>query len=267
MTEYRFVTIKGVEYPVLISDEYEALQAALAAGRAVIELIGDGPMSGAPFGAERLEEIDSIYLERVVRRNLKLPWIIGETERLLIREFCLEDRKDIIREPEDGEDDRAFYTEDRLASYIRNQYTFYQYGIWALVDKKRGILVGMAGLTDKTENKRSSDGGRNRENERNYEIEWNRENEWNREIEDVRLEIGYHIFKPYRRKGYAKEACLEILKYADAWIGRNIWAEIEPENQASISLIKSLDFELVNRRYNGKGQCSFLYFRNSKTGK
>lgn len=261
MTEYRFVTIEGVEYPVLISDEYEALQAALAAGRAVVELIGDGPMSGAPFGVERLEEIDSIYLERVVRRKLKMPWIIGETERLLIREFCLEDRKDIIQEPEDGEEDRVFHTEDQLAAYIRNQYAFYQYGIWALVDKKRGLLVGMAGLADKTEN------GWNRERGRNSEIGRTSERGQNSESGDVRLEIGYHIFGPYRRNGYAKEACWEILKYADEWIGRNIWAEIAPDNQASISLIKSLGFELVNQRYNGKGQCSFQYFRNSKTEK
>lgn len=261
MTEYRFVTIEGVEYPVLISDEYEALQAALAAGRAVVELIGGGPMSGALFGVERVEEIDSIYLERVVRRNLKMPWIIGETKRLLIREFCLEDRKDIIREPEDREDDRAFYTEDRLAAYIRNQYTFYQYGIWALVDKKQGLLVGMAGLSDKTEHEWTRNSGQNRDSEGNCE------SGQDYKIEDARLEIGYHIFKPYRRNGYAKEACREILNYADTWIGRDIWAEIEPENQASISLIKSLGFELVNRKCNGKGQCSFLYFRNSKTGK
>ena len=36
MTEERFVAIEGVNYPVLISDEYQALQAALAAGRAVV---------------------------------------------------------------------------------------------------------------------------------------------------------------------------------------------------------------------------------------
>ena len=236
MTEERFVAIEGVNYPVLISDEYQALQAALAAGRAVVELMGSGPMSGAPFAVERLEEADGDYLERVVRRALNMPWIIGETRRLMIREFCMEDIKSVRKEPEDTEDDRIFYTADKLEAYIKNQYGFYQYGIWALVEKCSGTLVGMAGLTDK-----------------NGE-------EW--EGETVRLELGYHIFEPYRRNGYGIEACQKILDYADENICRKIWAEIESGNLASISLIKKLGFKFVSQRYSEEGRCSFLYARN-----
>lgn len=241
MTEERFVTIEGSEYPVLISDEYQALQAALAAGRAVVELIGKEPMSGAMFAVESMEEIDPQFLERVVRRTMKMPWIIGETKRLLIREFCLEDMNHVLKEPDDREDDQVFYTEDKLKSYISSQYGFYQYGIWALLDKSTGVLVGMAGLTDKDDSENQEEG--------------------------VRLELGYHIFEPYRRKGYGFEACRQILNYADTWIGRKIWAEIAPDNQASIPLIKKLGFDFVNQRYNEEGQCSFLYVRNWQTGR
>ena len=80
----RFVTIGGVSYPVLITDDRQALQAALAAGRAVVEVIGDGPMTGAKFAVEREEDADQNFLERVVRRNLGLPWIIAEVRSTLL---------------------------------------------------------------------------------------------------------------------------------------------------------------------------------------
>lgn len=255
MTEERFVAIEGTDYPVLISDDYKALQAALAAGRAVVELIGKGPMSGALFGAENPEEISPEYLERVVRRNLNLPWVIGETGRLLIRELTLEDMGQIRKEPGDRKEDQVFYTKDKLEAYIRNQYGFYQYGIWAVIEKQSNILVGLAGLADRVDEAVRVD-------EADRVNEADRADESDRMDESVRLELGYHIFEPYRRNGYAAEACREILAYADEWIGRRIWAETASDNQASVSLIKKLGFQFVNQRYNEEGQCSFLYVRN-----
>ena len=112
MQEIRYVNVNGNRIPVLISDEREALLAAKAAGRAVVELLGsqgcgpgsqgrgpgaEGPDAGetgasgdsglgtAEFAVEHLEDADDEFLERVVRRKLGLPWKIYQTERLLIR--------------------------------------------------------------------------------------------------------------------------------------------------------------------------------------
>ena len=150
MREERTVTIDKTEYTVVISDETEALLAAKAAGRAIIGLWRkggmDGAVTGADYLAESLEAVDEEYLEQVVRRTFGMPWIIGETRRLLIREFCLEDAKMVPRETTDTEEDMVFYTPEKLRDYIRCQYGFYEYGIWALIEKETGILIGKAGV-------------------------------------------------------------------------------------------------------------------------
>lgn len=232
MTIDKFVTIEGKEYPVLISDEYEALQAALAAGRAVVELIGGGPMSNALFAVEDAEDADDLFLDQVVRRNLGLPWVIAQTERLVIREFCAEDAGKVPVEPGESEDDRVFHSEDLLRAYIENQYGFYQYGIWALEERESGRLIGKAGVV--SSGKDGVDG----------------------------LELGYHVFQGYRRMGYAKEACRAVLEYVDHRMPGKVYAKIAPDNQASISLAESLGFRFVTQRYNEEGRCHYRYVRN-----
>lgn len=59
--------------------------------------------------------------------------------------------------------------------YRKHQYRFAECGLWALERRADGVLVGKAGLTDG--------------------------------------EMGYHIYEPFRRRGYALEACRAIVKY------------------------------------------------------
>ena len=93
MTIEREVTIAGQTYPVILSDENEALQAAKAAGRAIVGLWRENEENSRPtiHLAFTLitdpEDADETFLERVVRRHLALPWLIAETDRLIIREF------------------------------------------------------------------------------------------------------------------------------------------------------------------------------------
>ena len=104
MTEKRTVFISGTPYTVTISSEQEVLSAAYAAGGAIIGL-WDKNRSGqslapADYVVECAEDADEEFLERVVRRRLHMPWIIAETERLVIREFTAEDAAHMI--PEDA---------------------------------------------------------------------------------------------------------------------------------------------------------------------
>ena len=85
---------------------------------------------------EQMEDIDEAYLERIVQSHLGLPWIMGESERLLIREFCPGRCSIGSLGKWERESDRVFYTPELLQEYIRCQYGFYQCGIWALVEKK-----------------------------------------------------------------------------------------------------------------------------------
>lgn len=245
MTGERMVTVNGQVYTVVISDEQEALLAASAAGRAIVgiwdRMAESWNLWPAVYAVERMEDADDIYLERVVRRKLGLPWIIGETGRLVIREFCAEDVLELGREGEDEETDRIFGSPDRMREYIKSQYGFYQYGVWALMEKETGRLIGKAGLNC---------------------ISGDDFGERGLSAGEGGLELGYHVFKPYRRRGYAKEACLEIQRYAKEALDCSLYVKIDSSNEASIRLAKACGFRFIGRRCIEAGRCCYLYFWN-----
>ncbi len=239
MTEERTVWLEGKPYTVVLSDEKEALLAARAAGRAVVGVEKCCQADGEPDSADPAmpeqhfflpadyvagspDDADERFLERVLRRHLGLPWIIAETRRLLIREFTVSDAADVVREDSDREADRIFYTPERLEAYIRHQYRFYEYGIWALIDKESGRLIGKAGVSAAEEGQK---GG---------------------------LELGYHIFTPYRGQGYAVEACrgiLDMLRNA-CWFGDGggitVRARTHADNRASIRVLEKCGFAKIS---------------------
>ena len=257
MTEKRTVFISGTPYTVTISSEQEVLSAAYAAGGAILGL-WDKTRSGqslspADYVVECMEDVDEEFLERVVRRRFHLPWLIAETKRLIIREFTVEDAAHMAA-GEAGPGDDIFCSSEKLAAYIDSQYRFFEYGIWALEEKKSKAVIGKAGL---------------------FQPDWKFDDAmafepggFQAEIlpalkkEDTPLELGYHIFSPWRRSGYAKEACREILNYGTGRLARCICAVIEEENTASIRLAESLGFRLTAQRYNGSAGLLYLYEAN-----
>jgi RimJ/RimL family protein N-acetyltransferase len=63
---------------------------------------------------------------------------------------------------------------------------------------------------------------------------------------DGRAEIGYEVFEPYRRRGYAREAVVGLLAWASRRHGvRRFLAAIAPENVASMQLALGLGFRQV----------------------
>ena len=74
-----------------------------------------------------------------------------------------------------GGSDGTFSDWNKREEYRKHQYRFAECGLWALERRADGVLVGKAGLTDG--------------------------------------ELGYHIYEPFRRQGYALEACRAIVKY------------------------------------------------------
>lgn len=268
MTEQRDVTVEGIKYRVVISDEQEALLAAKAAGRAFIGVLkehGDGAGAGfwgAAYAVDSPEAVDDRLLERVVRRKLGLPWVIAESERLRIREFTPGDAAEIPRENEEMLEDSVFYTPEKLAAYIRGQYGYYEYGVWAVERKSDSRIVGKAGVSDcdiRRWRKREEDGRKNGA--------------------ELQLELGYHIFRPYRRQGYAEEACRLILNYVKQEYDCPVYASVAADNRASIRLIDRLGFspcdgvsgtgaakaaspDITARKYNGSELPPCLYAWN-----
>ncbi len=155
---------------------------------------------------EGFYEVDEDFLEKMYQRKYGIPWEIAETKRLILREFTTEDHRDIF--PELSLDPE--FTE----KYIQNMYGFFGYGIWAVVLKETGDIIGRAGIYDSTR----TNG----------------------------FEIGYAIDAPYRRRGYAYEACQAVITFSENRLGqKELFALIEPHNCASIALAEKLGFRPV----------------------
>lgn len=228
MKEERTVNIDGMPYTIVLSDEREALLAADAAGRASVAVIGkEGEFLPAPFAVERPEDADEAFLERAVRRRLGLPWVIGVTDRLILREFTEKDLESIPDKECTGPGDEVFLNREKMRAYIRSQYTFFQYGIWAAVRREDGVLVGKIGFAP-----------------------------WEGEEEGV--ELGYHIFEPWRRKGYGREGCLAALEWEERELGIPVLLRITPDNSRSEKLAAGLGFVFL--REDGE----YRYFRREK---
>ena len=241
MVQNYTIWVENKAYPVVVSDEREALLAAKAAGRVFVALYTENPEQETLWEAEYLAAPEAIcpeYLERIVRRHIGLPWIIAETDRLLIREFTPDDIARMPEEPdawyteEERAADHVFYEKDKLESYIKSQYRFYEYGIWAVVRKADNVIVGKVGVTNPEEPEHGEFENKTilTDESENKAVSMDESAEY--------LELGYHIFRPYRRQGYAEEACRAILNYAKEELPSPVCARVAKENTASIRLLE-----------------------------
>lgn len=262
MKQEREVSVEGTGYRVVISDEKETLLAARAAGRVPVGWLREGgeqDLGAARFLITELDGVDEAYLERVVRREMGLPWIIGESKRLTVREFTVEDLSQVIREPDDREADRVFYTPDKLNAYIRGQYGFYEYGLWAVVRKSDQSVIGKAGIVGCVEDRDSAEaeGAGSMPESQNDGA-----------LAGCQMELGYHIFTPYRRQGYAGEACRIILNYVEQEFACPVYADVECGNAASMALLEKLGFhksmQLTGQKCTKSDVWRYRYVQNSR---
>lgn len=244
MTLEREIIIEGNTFKITVSDDPKALCSAYAEGRAVIGLWDrekkEQNLSPASYVVESLDDIDDEFLVRVVKRRKGLPWLIADTKRLAIREFIKEDFRQIPDEPGGGENEAAFFNQEYLRDYIRCQYGFHEFGIWAVIEKQTGRLVGKAGI---------------------FPMDLTGPEEFLRVIKenDTPVELGYHIFSGFRRNGFAKEACKAILSYGAEAISPKVYARILEDNDPSVKLAEDLGFKLIARTCSGSSRPLCLY--------
>ena len=189
-----------------------------------IAAIGE-PDCGTRYAIESLSEIDVEYLEHVRRRYNNIPWLIGYTDRCVIRELSLDDLPalyELYAKPGMTEFVEPLYEPKKELeyekAYIECMYGFYEYGMWLVFSKETGKLIGRAGLEH-----------------RDYG-------------DEAELEMGYMIAPEYRRKGYATEICSFIIDYAKENTSfERINCLIDHDNAASIGLVKKLGFEYVGQ--------------------
>lgn len=145
-----------------------------------------------------------------------------ETQRLILREFTLDDADFIItllnspgwlkyigtRNISSIEDAEKYITEKLRASYQKNGYGFY-----LVEDKTNGSSIGMCGMV-----KREG-------------------------LDDV--DIGFALLPEYEGKGYAYEAARATMTYAKDTVKLNRIAAITvPYNTSSIKLLEKIGLKL-----------------------
>ena len=187
---------------------------------------------GAEYIIESLEEVDHEVDDMAYRRLAGIPWEIFKTERCIVRETIVEDVDslyEIYKEPAITEYMEDLYKDrDEEIAYIkdyrRRMYGFYGYGIWSILNRQDGKVIGRAGIS------------------------------WREEF-DV-PELGFVIGVPWQKQGYAYEVCSAILNYAWKDIGfKQIQALVMEHNEKSAALCRKLGFEdngitvLENVRY------------------
>ena len=167
-----------------------------------------------------LQDPDQISLndyDHIFRRLSGLPADILETERLLVRESTLADLDsfyEMYEDPQIAGFMEPLYPRDEeetyQISYINNVYGFFGIGIWTLILKESGEIIGRAGIeyTD----------------------------------EPGCAELGFMIRARNRREGYAYEACSAIIEHAGSMEDiTRIRARVREDNIASQNLCRKLN--------------------------
>lgn len=162
------------------------------------------------------EELPQAYLRRIWCKANHIPVEIYETERLLLRESTEEDAEAFWKLYEDA-DCQAYLeqppaqTLEQYRQYIKKyqngQYAFFEYGMWSVVEKKSGMVIGRVGLEEREE----------------------------------QVALGYALLPEFRKKGYALEASIAALQYAkECAYADEIYIFIDKHNVASQKMAQIL---------------------------
>lgn len=145
--------------------------------------------------------------------------IILETERLLLREFAVDDINDfyvLVSDPEvvrytgdfTGSIDEA---QQAIQDRIISQYQIYGYGCYAVVYKGAGTIIGWTGLK--------------------YLKDYNE------------IDLGYRFLKDYWGQGFATEACRAVVEYGFQVLKLpRIVGCVDTRHKASIRVLEKIGF-------------------------
>lgn len=177
-------------------------------------------LPAADYIMEEPEDIDVEYLMRIYQRHRGLPWQILETERCIIRESTVED-VDIFYEIYEDESivkymEALCVERDRekayMKQYIDKIYKYFEYGIWTVLHKETGEIIGRAGFAVR-------DG---------YDLP----------------DLGFLIAGKWQQKGIAYEICNALLTLAKSvYEFDKVQALVMPENIPSRNLCRKLGFQ------------------------
>ena len=170
--------------------------------------------------------------------------MILETERLLLREFVPEDADglmEVLGDPVAMQFYPAPLSHKEVDDWIRRNRVRYDnegYGLWAMLLKDTGELIGDCGF-------------------------------FVREVDGAfDFELGWHVRRDHWKQGYATEAAQSCVEHAFATVGAvRIIALVRPENLSSCRVAEKsgMTCERVILWY-GYDHCVYVKHRNLKNG-
>ncbi len=144
-----------------------------------------------------------------------------ETERLMMRQLTLDDvdaLSEVLSDPWTLRFYHHPFSRDEVVEWIerwQQSYRDNRFGLWGLVLKETGELIGDTGLT------------------------------WQGVDGQRFVEVGWHVHRAHQRKGYATEAGRASLDYGFGTIGlQQIISLIRPENEPSWRVAEKLGMRI-----------------------
>ena len=159
-----------------------------------------------------------------------------ETQRLIIREYTMDDFEDLFEILSDNETMKYYprpYDENGVRRWINwciDSYRQNGFGLWAIELKDEGVFIGDCGVS-----MQKIDG-------------------------EIVPEIGYHVNKNYWRRGYAKEACAAVKD----WLFENasferVYSYMNRENIASRATAAANGMTMVKEYVDDSGEALCVY--------
>lgn len=208
---------------LVIEDSQKGVEAADAAGIPVVGYLnphsGNQALDKAFVVISSFEGLDVRFFKNILHRIQEEPVVIADTKRLLIRELSEADIDNMyqiyqdpkIREFVDDIDDYKQAEKDKMRAYIKNVYSFYEYGLWGVFSKTTQGLIGRCGIEN--------------------------------QVVDGKEEIvlSYLLDSAHWGYGYALECCRAVLLYArDELNIERVVAVIDKRNIRSIHTAEKL---------------------------
>ena len=227
------LTMKNAQYELqdglIITSAANFNESLLASGLTTV-VYDKNLGSGLPYGfdliVDSFKDIDTDFLIKLWKHKNKIPCLIAETKRTLIRELCEKDIDEVIKISRQEhvikyvEDGRVAENEqkEKLLAYIRNIYSFYDCGIWGIFDKADGSLIGLISLDLLSD------------------------------TDEARYETGFFIRKERLGQGFAKEAIEMVINYAKNKLSASeLMVVTDCDNNPAKSLLEKSGFTVLSQ--------------------
>ncbi len=180
---------------------------------------------------------DYITHNKQINYNLwRSKIVIIETNRLILREYTLDDFDNLYEIVSDPETMRHYpkpFDEERTRDWIEwnlENYKNYGFGLWVVTLKETGEFIGDCGISIQN-------------------IDW-----------ELLPEIGYHIHKKYWRRGFGSEAARAVRDWAFENTDYNcIYSYMKYTNVGSYSTAIANGMRKVKKYKDEKNKISYTY--------